>query len=686
MHLPDLPGLTPNRRAALLDAGIRSAEDLIFTLPRRYLDRTRTVLASKAADADGPVTVFGQVVRVQVLGGGNHQRLEVTLQDASGRITGVWFKGVSYFKGRFEAGRTVAFFGTAKRFGAQIQMAHPDAEVLDGDGKPATLSGILPIYPGTDRMKKTYISGAVFQRWARQLLNEHPLPEFLPAALLKAYGFPQRQQALHHLHAPDALSQTLPARNRLKFEELLLFQLAVRRLRLTRTERTQAPALVPGEHTKRFFRELPFGLTGGQREALGEIRRDLASGRQMNRLLQGDVGSGKTVVAMGALLMAADSGLQGAIMAPTEILAEQHARTFAKLLEPLGVNIALLTGSLTGGARKSLLERLANGDIHVVVGTHALFQDDVSFLKLGLIVIDEQHRFGVRQRLAFQEKGQGVHTLVMSATPIPRSLAMTLYADLDLSVMRELPAGRKPITTVVRGERSRDDVYRHVKAEAEAGGQAYVVYPLVEESELSDLKDATAGAEELKARFPDLRVGLVHGRMKPEEKDAVMRPFVAGELDVLVSTTVIEVGVDVPNASFMVIEHAERFGLSQLHQLRGRVGRGGRASTCVLLVGVKISREGRERLETMARTQDGFEIAEVDLRLRGPGDVLGTAQSGLPEFRFADLLTDAEWVAAAKRTAAELLEADPGLTHPDHAALRAELDRYWVERERLKDV
>lgn len=677
--------MTAPRAKALAEAGIQTPNDLVFTFPRRYIDRSMVSLISQAGHIETPITVFGTVVSSKTIGLGSKMRLEVTIQDGSGYLNGIWFKGIGYFKDRFKAGQGAAFFGQAKRFGKSVSMVHPDVELMDSDGKPNTLTSILPMYPGTAFMKKTYISGAVMQKWVRQVLNETRYDEMLPTSLLKTYGFPDRMKALYHIHAPDDLKQADIALKRFKFEELFLFQMAMVRLKRDVIEKRDGPKFgTPGEFTRRFFNEsLPFPLTNGQIQALADIKQDVMSGRQMNRLLQGDVGSGKTVVAIGSMLMAADSGYQSAFMAPTEILAEQHARTLRNWLEPIGVNVRLLTGSAKTALRRDVIGDVSGGTAQILVGTHALIQDDVDFHKLGLTVIDEQHRFGVEQRMKLQQKGVMPHLLGMSATPIPRSLAMTVYSDMDVSIMKELPSGRKPVKTAIRGEGKREDVYRFLGEELERGGQAYIIYPLIEESEVSDLKDATLGFEQIKARFPGFEAGLLHGRLSQEEKDGVMARFVKGDIRLLVSTTVVEVGVDVSNATVMIVEHAERFGLSQLHQLRGRVGRGAKDSYCILMAGPKVSRDGRERLDTMSRTNDGFEIAEVDLKLRGPGDMLGTKQSGVPEFRHADIVQDQDILLMAKEMAIKLNDADPELSKPENQALKAAFEPFFKRKAEL---
>jgi ATP-dependent DNA helicase RecG len=685
LKIEDLPGVTPARARALVDAGIRSAEDLVFTFPRRYVDRTALLPIRSAGSVETPVTVFGTITHVRLAGPGGRKRLEVTLRDGSGSMNGIWFHGIAYFKDRFKVGQTAAFFGQVKPFGSSASMVHPDVEIVDSEGKPNTMTGIIPMYPGTAFMKKTYISGQVMQKWVRQVLNETRYEEMLPPDILQGLGFPDRMKALFHIHAPERLADAETALRRFKFEELFLFQLAMAKLNRRASDAREGPRFdPPGAHTRRFFNEsLPFPLTDGQRLALTDIRSDTTSGRQMNRLLQGDVGSGKTVVAIGSMLMAVDSGYQAAFMAPTEILAEQHARTLTRWLQPLGLNVRLLTGSAGAVVRRDVLTELASGAAQILVGTHALIQADVRFHRLGLVVVDEQHRFGVEQRVALQQKGFWPHLLGMSATPIPRSLAMTLYSDMDVSVMRDKPAGRQPVRTAVRGERSRDDVYTYLEGRLSEGGQAYVVYPLIDESESTDLKDATIGHSRIRDRFPSHEVALLHGRMPAADKQEVMSRFRAGDIRILVSTTVIEVGVDVPNATVMLIEHAERFGLSQLHQLRGRVGRGNDESVCILMAGTRVSKDGRERLQTMVRTEDGFEIAEADLRLRGPGDVLGTKQSGLPEFRYADIAADEDLLILAKEQAQALLARDPALGDPANRRLAAAFEPYYQKRMAL---
>lgn len=668
--------MSPPRLEALAQSGIKSVSDLLYFFPRRYIDRSRILAISQLNEHLGNVTVIGRVVKVEELGFARKKRLQVTIHDGSGFLTGVWFKGLSYFKKRFKEGQVVSFYGSIKQFGRQLSVSHPDVEdIEDGD---SSSRGIIPVYPSNQFFKNTWITSLVIFKWVTEIMKNRSLEEYLPDYLIREHQLVSRSDALRMIHDPRSLDEPAAGIRRFKFEELLLFQLSMIRLRKDSIEKHAGPALRSGEMTRRFIKEsLPFELTDGQLASLVDIQSDFSSGRQMNRLIQGDVGSGKTVVAVAAMLMAVDSGYQAAMMAPTEILAEQHYQTLSEYLGPLGITVRLLTGNQSTALRRDILTDVEGGRAGVVVGTHALIQDQVRFFKLGLAVIDEQHRFGVMQRSSLMNKGHHPHVLVMSATPIPRSLAMTLYSDMDISLIKGLPAGRQPISTAVRYDRNRDDMYAFLRSEIEKGGQVYVVYPLVEESEAIDLKDATVGFDQLSKLFPEYRLGLVHGRMKGEEKDAVMKRFSSGELQILVSTTVIEVGVNVPNASVMVIEHAERFGLSQLHQLRGRIGRGSRKSYCILMTDVKRSKDAKVRLETMARTTDGFEIAEVDLKLRGPGDFLGTKQSGLPEFRFADIVEDQGHVQEAREWAIRILNEDPGLKRANNAGLRMLFERYF---------
>lgn len=682
MNITDLSNLSSKRLEALSNEGIQKAEDLLNFFPRRYLDRSNTQQIKYLAGSGEEVTVAGKVTDISTAGYGKKKRLEVYISDGTGMVKGVWFRGVGYFSKFFKEGETVAFFGPAKRYGKSISIAHPEVDKISTEGDLDSFSRIFPIYPGSKALSKARITSKLVQQWMEEILNNHTFDEFLPDHLLSEFKFPRRQEAYRMIHFPESHNEHKNALNRFKFEELFLFELSMEKINFTIKERANGHVFnETGTYTSRYFNDLlPFELTNGQRTSLAEIKNDVRSGRQMNRLIQGDVGSGKTIVAIGAMLMALDNGFQAAFLAPTEILAEQHFRTLSDHLKELDINIRLLVGSQKKALRTDILTDTEGGNAQIVVGTHAIIQDEVRFHKLGLAVIDEQHRFGVQQRADLLNKGSHPHMLVMSATPIPRSLAMTVYADLDVSIIRDMPAGRKPIKTAIRSNKKRENVYNFVEQEINDGGQVYVVYPLVEESEALDLKDATAGFEKLKKRFPDFNIGLLHGRMKTEEKDAVMKAFINNEVQILVSTTVIEVGVDVANASVMIIEHAERFGLSQLHQLRGRIGRGERQSYCILMPDVKVSKSGAFRLKTMEETNDGFRIAEADLKLRGPGDFLGTKQSGLPDFKFADIVEDQFLLAKAKEKAKELLGSDPNLKTPDNSDLRKVFAPYFKEK------
>lgn len=685
MKLIDLSDLSTKRLNALAEAGIESVGDLLDFFPRRYLDRTTVSPISRLSGRGEEVTVIGRIKDIHEAGYGRKKRLEVIIQDDTGTMKGVWFKGVSYFKKAFKEDEIVAFFGKAKRYGRSISIAHPDVDKVGDPSDLQDLTRIVPVYPGNKQFSKTYISSKLIHQWLKTVLKHVKPPEFIPQEILKEQDLPGRKEAYRMIHLPESRKEYLKARERFKFEELFLFELSIAKVKHRIIERASGHVFSNlDNYTKRFFNEyLPFELTGGQKNALSDIKSDVRSGRQMNRLLQGDVGSGKTVVAIGAILMALDNGYQAAFMAPTEILAEQHYRTLTDFLDPLGINIRLLVGNQKSALRTDILTDIEGGNCQIVVGTHAVIQDEVNFNNLGLAVIDEQHRFGVKQRAEMLDKGSHPHVLVMSATPIPRSLAMTVYSDLDISVIKGLPGGRKPVKTAVRPEKKQDEIYDFVEENLEEGGQAYVVYPLVEESEAVDLKDATAGYEKLKKQFSDYNVGLLHGRLKSEEKDRVMQAFIKNEIQVLVSTTVIEVGVDVPNANIMIVEHAERFGLSQLHQLRGRIGRGTRQSFCILIYGQKVSTEARFRLSKMAETTDGFKIAEADLKLRGPGDFLGTKQSGLPEFKIADIIEDQWILAQAKSAAWNLMEEDPNLEDERHQELKKVFIPYYKERARF---
>lgn len=681
MKLLDLYNLNQKRLKALHQSGIQSPLDLLYLFPRRYIDKSNIQPIRNLYQHSDPVTIVGKVKSKNAAGYGNKKRLEVLVQDSSGMCKAVFFKGWKYFITQFEEDSWVSLYGTAKKYGKYMSMAHPEVEQIESLNEMKIPDTLIPIYPSNKHFSKAYISNKIVTGWIQDILKSVKLDEFLPDNIISENQFHSREEAFHTIHQPKTRKEANRALERFKFEEFFLFELSMMKIKRQRIERAPGVRLQAGRLTKKFFSEiLPFELTAGQRNSLSDIKADLQSGNQMNRLIQGDVGAGKTIVAIGAMLMAVDNGWQTAFMAPTEILAEQHYYTIKEYLEPLGINFRLLTGSQSTSLRNDVLSDIAGGSCQIAVGTHAIFQEKVQFNKLGLVVIDEQHRFGVKQRNEILQKGDHPHLLVMSATPIPRSLAMTIYSDLDISVIKDLPAGRKPAKTAVRSDSDREAVYNFVRERVEAGDQVYVIFPLIEESEAMDLKDATMGYEKLKKRFPDFSIDLLHGQMDSIEKESKMRKFSEGETQILVSTTVIEVGVDVPNATIMIIEHAERFGLSQLHQLRGRIGRGEKQSYCILLPDQKLTESAKFRLKKMVETTDGFEIAEADLKLRGPGDFLGTKQSGLPEFKYADIVEDRLLLESAKNCARDVIQSDPELKSSKHQKLKEVFSPYYKER------
>ncbi len=726
-----LKGVGPARAEALARSGIRNVEDLVYYLPRGYIDRTamesiRQLRQRLSASHHSPlfensevalyseVTVVGRVVQKELRSLRNHRSLlVVTIRDDSGNIAEMLFwNGIEYYRKRFHVGEWLAISGRPElgRYG-QVQFHHPEVETLDEeDAQTYRQGGILPKYPMTQAMHRARITSKVMRKIIRSALERY-LPELrdpLPKSLLEKYRFLDRATALQEIHFPTSPQRLQQARYRLKFEEIFFFELLLAlRHRGLKLRSRALPMLQKSPRARQLLDSLPFELTGAQKRVLREIIADLQRSEPMNRLLQGDVGSGKTIVAALAIVYAVDNGFQAAIMAPTEILAEQHFHTFQQYLEPLDITVVQLVGGQKQKLRRELLEQIASGEANVIVGTHALFQQTVEYHRLGLIVIDEQHRFGVMQRAALRERAMqsyqqadvAPHILVMSATPIPRTLAMTLYGDLDVSIIDEMPKGRKPVMTKVVFESDLPELYQFVREQVQQGYQAYFVYPLVEQSEKLQLKSAVEHYEYLQQKiFPDLRIGLLHGQMFWYEKEDVMRAFKNREYDILVATTVIEVGIDVPQATIMVIENAERFGLAQLHQLRGRVGRGAAQSYCFLVtkdhfryhLSTKDAASERSativRLRTMERTTNGFEIAEVDLQLRGPGDLLGTRQSGLPEFRFIDLVRDGNIISEARREAFAIVERDPQLRTPPYRQLREELLSRFQEEMMLLDV
>ncbi|HEY7472338.1 MAG TPA: ATP-dependent DNA helicase RecG [Gemmatimonadota bacterium] len=672
-----LAGVGPRKAEDLARLGIRTVGDLLLHYPRDYFDARhvnpiRDLRAGETATVVGVVRTIGErKLR------GRRGMVTALLEDETGAVALVWFNQ-PWVAGQIARGVRLRAIGPVTRFQGRLQISPSEFDVVEGDEGEGAAAGLLPIYPLTGN-----VTQKALRTWTRTALDRlGPVEDPLPADLRERDGLPPLDVALADLHWPATPLARDRARRRFAWEEFFWWELRLAlKAALRRRPETGVSMATEGEIVPRVGRGLPFELTRAQRRTLSEIYRDMRATRPMNRLIQGDVGSGKTVVALLALLRAVESGFQGALMAPTEILAEQHARTIGRLLGDAPVQAALLTGSVTGKTRARIAAGLAEGAIDLAIGTHALIQEGVEFRRLGLAIIDEQHRFGVAQRLALTRKGAVPDVLVMTATPIPRSLALTFYGDLDVSRIDEMPPGRKPVQTRVLGERQRERLYRFIADRLAAREQGYVVYPLIEESEAIDLKDATSGYETLAARFPKARVALLHGRVASDEKDRVMRAFAAGEIDVLVATTVIEVGVDVANATFMVVEHAERFGLSQLHQLRGRVGRGEKSAYCFLMISDTAGAHARERARVLTATHDGFVIAEEDLRLRGQGDVFGTRQHGMPDFRIADLERDVDLLAAARDAAFDLVDGDPALERPENAPIRR-----WLDRLAAKDA
>jgi len=691
-HVLDTPieylkGVGPQRGELLRkELGIATFGDLLLHYPFRYVDRTRFNTVAGIADEATPVQLRGVLRGVRMIGEKQARRLTATLVDATGSIELVWFRGLRWLQPLLKDGMECVVYGKPSLFRDRFNLAHPEVEAATTWDQGAA-TPLQPVYSTTEKASAKGLHSRGIGKLVQAMLPQLDggLPETLSAPLVQMLGGISREEAVREAHFPRDSELLAKAVRRLKFEELFHIQLQLLRQKQLMQQAVKGNVFgsVGALFNAFYHHHLPFALTAAQKRVVKEIRKDMGTGMQMNRLLQGDVGSGKTLVALLSMLIALDNGFQAALLAPTEILAQQHFKSVSRFLEGLPVVVRLLTGSTKAAERKSLLTALQMGEVHILVGTHALLEDRVVFRDLGLVVIDEQHRFGVAQRARMQAKAKvPPHVLVMTATPIPRTLAMTLYGDLDVSVIDELPPGRKPIKTVHRTDQSRNAVFGFLESEIEKGRQVYVVYPLIEESAKSDLKDVTDGYESLARRFPlpKYAVGIVHGRMTPEVKDYEMARFAKGETDVLVATTVIEVGVDVPNASVMVVENAERFGLSQLHQLRGRVGRGAEHSFCILMTGDKLGNDARTRIQTMVRTQDGFEISEVDLRLRGPGDILGTQQSGIPELHLADLVLDADLLQEARQVAQQLLSEDPELRDPVHAPIANALREQMREK------
>jgi ATP-dependent DNA helicase RecG len=675
-----LKGIGPNRAKLMAKWGVLTVSDLLHHFPHRYEDRrlTRKIADLEIGDKDSFLCEVLYEPQTKKMGHRNITRVRVG--DETGRVDLQWWNQ-PFREKQFKVGMQLFVFGKIAEFGGVLQIDTPEFEVV-GEGDGSQVGRIVPVYPSTEGLYQSNLRRAI----ADALDRYGPcLEEMIPHNIMERFELWPLEQSMREIHFPTDWEHKESARYRLVFEELFLLQVALaQKKRAAHLEEAGIRHIVPDEEIKKFLAALPFKLTGAQKRVMNEIRKDLKSPRPMNRLLHGDVGSGKTIVAAYSLWSAFKSGYQGALLAPTEILSEQHFSVLTRILKPLGVEVGLLEGSLKAKNKRRVVEDLAEGRIHVVVGTHALIQETIGFHKLGVCVVDEQHRFGVMQRAALAQKGAGgmrPDVLVMTATPIPRTMALTIYGDLDVSVLDELPPGRQPIKTVKIKPEAREKAYGYIRAEVDKGRQAYVVCPLVEESEkLAHLKAASALAEQLRmGELSGLRVGLVHGQMDVYERDEQMELFRAGMHDVLVSTTVIEVGVDIPNATIMLIEDADRFGLSQLHQLRGRVGRGKDKSMCILLANPKTD-EGKARLQIMVKTQNGFEIAEDDLNLRGPGEFYGTRQSGMPDFRLANIVSDVDVIQLAREAAWEVVNADPHLEWEEHQPLLYALERFWGEK------
>lgn len=672
-----LKGVGP-KRAELLnsEAHIFTYEDLLYYFPFRYVDRTIFHKIREINGVEGAVQLKGRITRLSEAGSPRSKRLVASFEDETGRIDLVWFKGAQWIKKSIVLNKEIIVYGTPKVFGAKYNIPHPELSEVKDNEEP----GLQPVYPSTEKLTSSGLHARGIAKLTFNLLQiwKDADVNSIPENVVGQLKLISKNQALRSIHFPENIEVAQKARFRLKFEELFLLQLELLVRKKISMQKSKGIVIDNvGNYFNDFYNNyLPFELTGAQKKVLREIRADMKTGFHMNRLLQGDVGSGKTLVALLTMLMVIGEGYQGALMAPTEILAIQHFESISKLLEPIGLRVALLTGSTKKKDRRVLHEGLEDGSIDILIGTHALLEDVVQFKNLGVVVIDEQHRFGVAQRAKMWNKNDvPPHILIMTATPIPRTLAMTFYGDLDVSVIDELPPGRKPITTIHRFDSHRAQLFGFLREEIQKGRQVYVVYPLIHESEKLDYNNLMDGFEAITKAFPrpKYHVSIVHGQMKPEDKEYEMNRFVKGETHIMVATTVIEVGVNVPNASVMVIESAERFGLSQLHQLRGRVGRGAEKSYCILMTGDDLGQESLKRMQTMVSTNDGFEISEVDLQLRGPGDIMGTQQSGLMNLKIADLSKDGAIVAEARAVAKEILKVDPNLNQPENANLRQRL-------------
>tara|TARA_R100001198_G_scaffold37039_1_gene20120 strand:+ start:253 stop:2382 length:2130 start_codon:yes stop_codon:yes gene_type:complete len=689
-----LKGVGPNRADLLKkELGIHTFQDLLNLFPNRYLDRTQYYKIAQLQQTNAEVQIIGKITHIKTVEQKRGKRLVATFIDETGTMELVWFRGQKWIRENLKLNVPYVIFGKTNYFNGSFSMPHPEMELLEAHEK-SIRSAMQPVYPSTEKLGNSGITNRVINGLMQQLFLEskNAFAETLSKPLLEQLKLVSKKEALFNIHFPKSQAHLARAQYRLKFEELFYIQLQLIRKNLIHKSKIKGHTFDKIGHNFNTFysQHLPFELTEAQKRVIKEIRNDLGSNAQMNRLLQGDVGSGKTIVAFMSMLIALDNGFQACLMAPTEILSVQHYNGLFEMCNKLNTSIELLTGSTKTSKRKEIHEKLENGELDILIGTHALLEDKVKFKNLGLAIVDEQHRFGVEQRSKLWHKGGPSgevggaippHILVMTATPIPRTLAMSIYGDLDISVIDELPPGRKDIKTVHRFDANRLKVFRFIKDEISKGRQVYIVYPLIQESETMDYKDLMDGYESIVREFPmpKYQVSIVHGQMKPADKEYEMNRFIKGETQIMVATTVIEVGVNVPNASVMIIESAERFGLSQLHQLRGRVGRGAEQSYCILMTGHKLSADAKTRLETMVRTSDGFEIAEVDLKLRGPGDLMGTQQSGVLNLRIADIVKDSEILKIARSYAAQTLKADPNLTSKENIPIKntyAQLVKY----------
>jgi len=681
-----LKGVGPNRADLLKkELGIITFQDFIHLFPNRYIDRTKYYKINELQQSNADVQIIGKITHLKMVEQTKGKRLVATYKDETGSMELVWFRGHKWVKESLKLNVTYVIFGKTNWFNGVFSMAHPEMELLE-EHEQNLRSAMQPIYPSTEKLSNSGITNRVINKLMQQLFIEskNKFAETLSPEILNRLKLLPKNRALFNVHFPESQELLAKAIYRLKMEELFYIQLQLIRKNLIHKSKIKGYAFDEiGTHFNTFYKQhLPFELTDAQKRVIKEIRNDLGSKAQMNRLLQGDVGSGKTIVALMAMLIALDNGFQTCLMAPTEILSIQHYNSLVEMCSKLNISISLLTGSSNTSQRKEIHQNLENGTLDILIGTHALLEDKVKFKNLGLAIIDEQHRFGVEQRSKLWHKNEfPPHVLVMTATPIPRTLAMSVYGDLDLSIIDELPPGRKEIKTVHRYDSNRLKVFKFIRDEIEKGKQIYIVYPLIQESETMDYKDLMDGYESIEREFPKpkYQISIVHGKMKPADKEFEMNRFIKGETQIMVATTVIEVGVNVPNASVMIVESAERFGLSQLHQLRGRVGRGADQSYCILMTSHKLSADAKARISTMVRTSDGFEIAEVDLKLRGPGDMMGKQQSGVLNLKIADLIKDSDILKIARSLAWEILKDDPALKKPENASIRSafeELVRY----------